>query len=388
VSTLNSGHTGDASFHRVNELDALAGILPADRREALAALLTDEDVTTLKHLAEEGMGANTLRALASDLGYLESWALAATALPLPWPAPEGLALKFLAHHLWDPIRREAEPGHGMPETVAASLKADGLLRVVGPHAPGTVRRRLASWATLHRWRSLPPAFATPAFKTALKFAVRASARPPQRKSRQAVTREVLDRLLATCVLNRLVDRRDCALLLTAFASGGRRRSELASLRVEQIELLPPVPSNPRDPESIKLSCLAILLGRTKRGNSDDGSRVLLIGRPAEALITWLDQARINDGAVFRAIDRWGRMGRGAISGDGINDIVKKRCRQAGLDPVLFSAHGLRSGYLTQAARAGVPLPEAMQQSQHRSVQQAASYYNESERQMGKAARLY
>lgn len=378
----------DHQLRRTNDLDALAGILPADRREALANLLTDEDVATLKHLAEEGMGANTLRALASDLGYLEGWALAATGLPLPWPAPEGLALKFLAHHLWDPVRRETEPGHGMSETVAATLKADGLLRVVGPHAPGTVRRRLASWATLHRWRSLAPAFATPAFKTALKFGVRASARPPQRKSQRAVTRDVLDRLLATCVLNRLVDRRDRALLLTAFASGGRRRSELASLRVEQIETLPPVSANPRDPESIKLPCLAIRLGRTKRGNADDGSRVLLIGRPAEALMTWLDGAKITDGAVFRAIDRWGRMGQGAISGDAVNDIVKKRCRQAGLDPALFSAHGLRSGYLTQAARAGVPLPEAMQQSQHRSVQQAASYYNEIERQKGKAARLY
>jgi hypothetical protein len=29
----------------------------------------------------------------------------------------------------------------------------------------------------------------------------------------------------------------------------------------------------------------------------------------------------------------------------------------------------------------------MQQSQHRSVQQAASYYNEAERQQGRAARL-
>jgi hypothetical protein len=47
---------GDASLHRANELDALAGLLPADRREALAALLTDEDVATLKHLVEEGMG--------------------------------------------------------------------------------------------------------------------------------------------------------------------------------------------------------------------------------------------------------------------------------------------------------------------------------------------
>jgi integrase len=378
----------DHQLRRTNELDALAGVLPADRREALAALLTDEDVATLKHLAEEGIGVNTLRALASDLGYLEGWALAATGLPLPWPAPEGLALKFLVHHLWDPIRRETEPSHGMPATVAASLKAEGLLRAEGPHAPGTVRRRLANWATLHRWRGLAPTFATPAFKTALRLTVRASARPPQRKSQRAVTREVLDRFLATCVLNRLVDRRDRALLLTAFASGGRRRSELASLRVEQIETLPPVLANPRDPESTKLSCLAIRLGRTKRGNADDGSRVLLIGRAADALTSWLDRSGFTDGAVFRAIDRWGRMGQVAISGDAVNDIVKKRRRQAGLDPALFSAHGLRSGYLTQAARAGVLLTEAMQQSQHRSVQQAASYYNEIERQMGKAARLY
>ncbi len=60
---------------------------------------------------------------------------------------------------------------------------------------------------------------------------------------------------------------------------------------------------------------------------------------------------------------------------------------AELDPAEFSAHGLRSGYLTEAARASVPLPEAMQQSQHRSVQQAASYYNDAERRQGKAARL-
>jgi site-specific recombinase XerD len=388
MSALDGHRTSDVSLHHTNELDALAGILPADRREALAALLTDEDVATLKHLIEEGMGANTLRALASDLGYLEAWALAATGFHLPWPAPEGLALKFLAHHLWDPVKRETDPGHGMPDTVAKSLKAERFLRADGPHVPATVRRRLASWATLHRWRDLEPAFATPAFKTALRLAVRACARPVQRKSQRAVTRAVLDQLLATCVLNRLVDLRDRALLLTAFASGGRRQSEVASLRVDQIETLPLVPANPHDPESLKLSCLALHLGPTKRGNADEGSRVLLIGRPADALTTWLDRAGITSGAVFRAIDRWGRIDATAISGDGVNDVIKRRCRLAGLDPALFSAHGLRSGYLTQAAQDGVPLPEAMQQSQHRSVQQAAGYYNDAESLMGKAARIY
>jgi integrase len=235
---------------------------------------------------------------------------------------------------------------------------------------------------------MQPVFATPTFKTALRLAVRANGRQRQRKSQGSVTRQVLRRLLATCARNRLVDRRDRALLLTAFASGGRRRSEMASLRFEQIETLPPVRADPRDQESTKLPCLAIRLSRTKRGDADDGSRVLLIGYPADALSTWLEHAEITAGAVFRPIDRWGRIGAGAISGDGVNDIVKRRCKQAGLDPALFSAHGLRSGYLTQAALDGVALPEAMQQSQHRSVQQAAEYYNDGERQMGKAARLY
>jgi integrase len=60
---------------------------------------------------------------------------------------------------------------------------------------------------------------------------------------------------------------------------------------------------------------------------------------------------------------------------------------AGLEPEAFSAHGLRAGYLAEAARHSVSLPEAMQQSRHRSVQQAASYYNEADRTKGKAARL-
>jgi integrase len=53
----------------------------------------------------------------------------------------------------------------------------------------------------------------------------------------------------------------------------------------------------------------------------------------------------------------------------------------------FSAHGLRARYLTEAARQGIGLPDAMQQSQHRSVQQAASYHDEAEGAQGRAARL-
>jgi len=372
---------------RALELDALAAILPMDRRDRLAELLTDDDVETLKHLAKEGMGENSLRALASDLGYLEAWALGATASPLPWPAPEALALKFVAHHLWDPAQREANANHGMPAEIAAILRAEDLLRVEGPHAPATVRRRLSSWATLHHWKGAKGPFASPALRSAIRLAVRAAARPRTRKSKRAVTGEVLEKLLSTCRSDRLVDARDAALLLVAFASGGRRRSEVAGLRVEQLVEEAPVPSDPADRKSLSLPCLSIVLGRTKTGQADENRRVLLVGRPVEGLTEWLLRADIAKGPIFRAIDRWGGLEAKALTPQAVNLILKRRIALAGLEPKEFSAHGLRAGYLTEAARRGVALPEAMQQSQHRSVQQAASYYNDAERQLGKAARL-
>ncbi|WP_338825507.1 site-specific integrase (plasmid) [Bradyrhizobium septentrionale] len=377
----------DPETRRALELNTLSAILPLDRRDMLAELLTDDDVATLKHLAKEGIGENSLRALASDLAYLEGWARTATTEPLPWPAPEALALKFVAHHMWDPARRETDPRHGMPAEIAQSMRTAGLMRSTGPHAPNTLKRRLASWATLHRWKGIDGPFASPGLRSAVRLAVRASMRPRQRKSKRAVTSDILDRLLATCSTDRLADTRDLAILLLAFASGGRRRSEVARLRVEQITDEPAVQLDPQNPESGLLACAAVQLGRTKTGNFDDEGKVLIVGPPVEALREWLERADIASGPVFRAIDRWDAVDERALTPQSINLILKRRCAMAGLNEKEFSAHGLRSGYLTEAARRGIALPEAMQQSQHRSVQQAASYYNDANRSLGMAARL-
>lgn len=112
----------------------------------------------------------------------------------------------------------------------------------------------------------------------------------------------------------------------------------------------------------------------------------MTGGPVSALHDWMATARIEAGSLFR--DR--SLGHGRTPGSrskSINDILKHRAQLAGLDPAEFSAHGLRSGYLTEAANRGVPLPEAMEQSRHRSVQQASSYYNSATRKTGRAARL-
>ncbi len=75
-------------WSRAEQLDTNAAVLPINRRDMLAGILTDEDIETLSHLVNEGMGENTLRALTSNLAYLEIWSTAATGTPSP-----GLRLK-------------------------------------------------------------------------------------------------------------------------------------------------------------------------------------------------------------------------------------------------------------------------------------------------------
>ncbi len=368
---------------RAVELDTIASVLPIDRRDELAELLTDQDVETLRHLVNAGMGANTLRALTSDLAYLEAWGLAATGHSLTWPAPEALLLKFVAHHLWDPEKRAADPEHGMPAEVDDNLRRQSFLKTVGPHAPATVRRRLANWSTLTKWRGLEGAFASPALKSAIRLAVRAVPRTRRRKSAKAVTGDILAKLLETCSTENLRDVRDRAILMVAFASGGRRRSEIARLRCEQLTVEPPI----EIPDGPPLPSLAIHLGRTKTTTGEQDDVVYLTGRTVEALNAWMSAAKIDEGSVFRGIGRWGTVSRRAIDPQSINAILKQRAEMAGLDSGDFSAHGLRSGYLTEAANSGIPLPEAMEQSRHRSVQQASSYYNSATRRSGRAARI-
>nr|WP_205932405.1 site-specific integrase [Rhizobium leguminosarum] len=368
---------------RAEELDTIAAVLPIERRDELAELLTDQDIETLRHLVNQGMGANTLRALTSDLTYLEAWGLAATGQSLPWPAPEALLLKFVAHHLWDPEKRAADPDHGMPAEVDENLRSQGFLKSLGPHAPATVRRRLANWSTLTKWRGLDGAFASPALKSSIRLAIRAAPRQRLRKSAKAVTGDVLARLLATCATDSLRDLRDRAILMVAFASGGRRRSEIAGLRREQLCVEPPIPVGDGAP----LPSLAIHLGRTKTNSGEQDEIVYLTGRPVEALNAWMAAAKIESGSVFRAIGRWGTVSRRQIDPQSVNAILKQRAGMAGLESGEFSAHGLRSGYLTEAANRGIPLVEAMEQSRHRSVQQASNYYNNATRPSGRAARM-
>ena len=373
--------------HPADRLGELITVVSMGHEDVVASVLSDADVATLRHLARRGTPENSLRALVSDLTYLEAWSLAATGEALPWPVPGDQVLKFIAHHLYDADERMRNPAHGMPASVEDSLRTDGLLRRVGPHAPATVRRRLSSWATLHRLRGHVGIFADPTIREAVKRAARVADRRPKRKSERSISRDIIEDVLETCTDGGLAASRDRALILVGFASGGRRRSEIARLKVDQIEEEAPVPAEPGNPDGPTLRCYTISLGRTKTTEAEQDTRVALVGRAAEALAAWLARGGITSGYVFRPVDRWGSVGTGPLTSGGVNGIIKRRLAAAGYDPARYSAHGLRAGYLTQAAKDGVSLPEAMRQSLHRSVQQAARYYNDAEGALSRAARL-
>lgn len=131
------------------------------------------------------------------------------------------------------------------------------------------------------------------------------------------------------------------------------------------------------------ACLTINRSRTKAMTAEDRAHAIPIGRPVEALKRWIEVVQIETGPIFRRVDQWGHVDRQARTPHSVNLILKSRCALAGLDPDGFSAHGL----LTEAAKRGITLPGAMQQSRHKSLTQTAYYYNNAERRNGRAARL-
>lgn len=322
------------------------------------ARLSEADEAALSDLYRRGTPANTLRAWERDLAYVAAWKMAAFGQRLAWPEDERVALRFVLDHAQDLTGRP-----GPAQEVALELVALGLRRDLACPAPATLDRRIASWAAFHRMRNLPSPFAAPLIRQARRKARRANARPPAPKSPRPVTRELLETLLATCD-DSLRAARDRALLMLAFASGGRRRSEVTALDVEDIG---------RE-DFLARGLLWIRLVQTKTTRRDQAPRLPLKGRAARALVHWLEVSGLAAGPLFRPVSKADRPLPRRLAPDALRTILRHRLRLAGLPEDHATPHGLRAGFLTQAALDGAPLAAAMKLSLHRSAVQAQKYY--------------
>ena len=113
--------------------------------------------------------------------------------------------------------------------------------------------------------------------------------------------------------------------------------------------------------------LRIRLLQTKTTGPEAAPRLPLKGRAARAVMAWIAAAKIGKGPLFRPVSQADRPLPRRLSPDGLAILLRHRLELAGYPPGFASAHGLRAGFLTQAAFDGAPLQAAMQLSLHRSL---------------------
>lgn len=335
------------------------------------AQLSDVDEAALTELFRRGTPANTLRAWERDLAYIAAWKMAAFGQPLTWPEDEKVALRFILDHAQDLTDRP-----GPAQDVALELIAIGLRLGLTCPAPATLDRRIASWQAFHRMRNLTSPFSAPLVQQARQKARRANARPRVPKSPKPVTRDILEALLATCD-DSMRGIRDRAMLMLAFGSGGRRRSEVSALNVEDIACN----------DFTAKGLLWVRLLETKTTKKDQAPKLPLKGRAARAVVHWLEVTGFASGALFRPVSKSDRPLPRRLAADALRTILRHRLQLAGLPVDFATPHGLRAGFLTQAALDGAPLAAAMKLSLHRSAVQAQKYYSDVEISENPAADL-
>ena len=172
------------------------------------------------------------------------------------------------------------------------------------------------------------------------------------------------RRIVACCPETLLGLRDRALVLVGFA-GAFRRSELAAIDFTHV--------------SFTQDGLISDLRRSKTDQEAAGRKVgIPFGKeketcPVRALRSWLAESGITAGAVFRGVNRSGKVSRRRLHKDCVGWILKRAARRAGLKPEPLGGHSLRAGCVTQAAINGVSERDIMRQTGHKSAEMLARY---------------
>jgi hypothetical protein len=82
---------------------------------------------------------------------------------------------------------------------------------------------------------------------------------------------------------------------------------------------------------------------------------------------------INEGPIFRAVDKHGHVAKAPLSDRSVARVVQRAALAAGLGPSRYGGHSLRSGSMTTAAEKGRPLEANLRQTGHKSKRVARGY---------------
>lgn len=345
----------------------------ATKPDSIPAALESATVSAIKDLLTEGESTNTRASYQSALRYWLAWHRLRYGEDMTWPTGVTHVLQFIVDHAerTTPTGLRCE----LPETVDHALVQAGHKGRMGALAHNTLVHRVAVLSKYHQAQGWPNPCQDAHVRELMARTRKAYAKRgamPQKKA--AITKDLLATLLATCD-NSLRGKRDRALLLFAWASGGRRRSEVAQAEMRHLRRVAP-----------QEYLYTLTHSKTNQSGAEtpDNHKPVL-GAAGAALQEWLAASGIVDGAIFRRIRKGGHVGE-PLSPAAVRTIVKERCVLAGVEGD-FSAHSLRSGFVTEAGRRNVPLPETMALTGHHSVSTVLGYFRAESALRNQAARM-
>lgn len=368
-----------------------------------------------------GIRGETKRAYTSALRYWDAWHRASYGAPLPLfqpaiagddgvarpPAvPSATIRAFLVHH--SPKVRANEVTLWMPDAVRRQLQLAGVVgrrrvakskpvtdtgkavlatggRAIDPEMPSfnTVKQRLDILFGAHRKLGLPsPAHLDPRIGqllAALRTTLADLMPTALTKKKSPLRAEHIARLVASCT-DGIVGVRDRAMLLAAYDSGGRRRSEVISMDVEHLTPF-------HDAES-GLDGYYWGLPRTKTRERQDATTAaetrIIADEAAHALDAWLDVLRQHDitsGPVFRRIGKrrksgTPRLGARLSDKEYVAEVIVERASRAlpDFEDLDLAGHSIRSGFVTEGKKRGIGDSDLMAMSGHEDPRTFAGYY--------------
>jgi site-specific recombinase XerD len=316
----------------------------SERLPVSTAEVLPETLQELERRAESyfrsARAPNTVKAYAHDLSDFATWCKVDAGDLSPLPAAQRTVSLYIT------------------DLAGRGLKA------------ATIQRRLAAIAQLHQEAGLDDPTKTKAVRNTHRGILREIGSFQEGKA-PMLTPTVRRVLRAFECEKGPAAARDRALLLLGLA-GGYRVSELASIRMEDVELV--------DEGAI------VLLKSSKTDQAGGGFyKGIPHGDhqetcPASHLRAWLEILRggpcasggspseaIAGVPLFRGVDRHANIGTRPMAPDSISRVVKKRARRAGLDPSRYSGHSLRAGFVTAASEGGAHDKDIMRQTAHRSL---------------------
>ena len=170
----------------------------------------------------------------------------------------------------------------------------------------------------------------------------------------------------------LAGKRDAAIISVA-SDALLRVSEVSGLDFRDVTFLPD-------------GTARIRIRRSKTDQHGRGAVQYLRAHTADRLRSWMRAGRIGSGALFRAVDRWGRVSERGLGPDSVRAAIKRRAAEAGIEGRV-SGHSLRIGSAQELAEGGASLAELQKEGRWKDPSMPALYIRGQEASRGAVARL-